>query len=269
MERLLAIAGSVVLHLLIVGILFFTVWEETPTPKAVTHKPIIQARAVDEATAMAAVRAREAEEKRKADEKRKAIEREKKRKAAEAEKKRKKVEAEKKRQAALKRKKAEEEKKRKAEEQRKKAEAEKKRLAEEQRKKEEAERKRKEEEDRKRREDDLKQQMQEEAKRMEAEEQARYSEQFALERDAYIAAIQNAIQQKWRRPSGSSKNFTCKVLVKQIPSGDVISVRVIESSGNVMLDRSVESAVEKASPLPMPPNWHDSYRELEITFVPE
>jgi colicin import membrane protein len=275
-DRLIAVAGSVVVHLVLVGILAFTLWERPEPPKMAAHKPIIQATAVDEATAMAPVRRREAEEQRKRDEA------ERQRRAAEAEKKRKaeeqlkKAEAEKKRKAELKRKKAEAQKqrkqaelKRKEEEKRKKAEAEKQRLAEEQRRKEEAERQRKEEEDKKRREEELKQQMAEEAERLAAEARAQSAQQRAREMNQYIAAIQSAVQRQWQRPPGSSRDFVCKVLVKQIPSGDVVDVRVVESCGNMLLDRSVEMAVRKASPLPLPTNWDPAYRELEITFVPE
>ncbi len=268
-DRLLAVAGSVVVHLILLGILTFTLWESPEPPRAVTHKPIIQARAVDEATAMAPVRRREAEAQRKKDEaelKRKQVEVEKQRKAEER---REQITADKQRKAELKRKQVEAEKQRKAEERRKQAEAEKRRLAEEKRKKEEAERKRQQEEEKKRREQELQRQMAEEAERLAAEERARYSQQFAREREQYIAAIQSAVQREWQRPPGSSKDFICKVFVKQIPSGDVIDVRVVESCGNIMLNSSVESAVRNASPLPLPANRDLYESELEITFVPE
>ncbi|MDH5786388.1 MAG: cell envelope integrity protein TolA [Chromatiales bacterium] len=260
MERLSAIAGSVVLHLLIVGLLFFTVWEERPPAQMPAYKPIIQARAVDESTAMAAVTAREAEEQRQrkeAEQQRKMVEAERQRQVEE---KRKQAEAEKQRQAALKRKQLEEEKNRK--------EAEKKRLAEEQRKKDELERKQKEEAEKKRVEDELKQQMAREDERLAAEQRARNSARYARERERYTAAIVSAINARWHRPPGSARDFVCKVLVKQIPSGDVIDVRVVESCGSPILDSSVASAVRDASPLPRPASPELFDRELEITFVP-
>jgi len=287
-DRLFAIMGSVVVHLILLGIVLFTMWESPQPPKTTAQKPIIQARAVDEATAMAAVRRREAEEQRKKDvakQKRQAAAAEKKRKAevkqqkiaaekkSKAEAKKKKVEQEKKRQTELKKKQLEEkqleeeqleeEQARLAEEQRKKNEAEK------QRKKDEAEKQRqKEEADRKLREDELKRQMDAEAKRLAEEQQAQYSQQLARERDRYTAAISDAIQRHWQRPPGSSKDFVCKGLVKQIPSGDVDDVRGAESCGTMLLDRSVESAVRKASPLPLPANRDLFDRELEIEFIP-
>ncbi len=277
-DRLFAIAGSVVVHLILLGIVLFTMWESPQPPKTTVQKPIIQARAVDEATAMAAVRRREAEEQRKKDlteQQRQAAAAEKKR---QAEVKQQKIAAEKKRQAEEK--KAAQEKKRQAELKKKQLEQkqEQARLAEEQRKKDEAEKQRQRDEaekqrkkaeaDRQRREEELKRQMDAEARRLAEEQQAQYSQQLARERDQYSAAIGDAIQRNWQRPPGSSKNFVCKVLVKQIPSGDVVDVRVVESCGTLLLDRSVESAVRKASPLPLPANRELFDRELEIEFIP-
>lgn len=260
-DRLLAVFGSVIVHLVLVGILAFTMWESPAPPVAAVSKPIIQARAVDEATAMEPVRRREAEERRKkqeAERKRKAAEAEKKRKAEE---KRKKLEAENKR-------KLETEKKRKAELKRKQEEAEKKRLADEKRKQEEAERKRIEEEDRRLREEELKKQMAAEAERLAEEERQQFQRQNARAMEQYRAAISSRIQSQWQRPPGMPQDFICKVWLKQIPSGDVMDVRVIESCGNATLDRSVEVAVRKASPLPLPTPRELFDAEVVITFVP-
>ena len=63
----------------------------------------------------------------------------------------------------------------------------------------------------------------------------------------------------------------CKVLVRLIPSGDVVSVRILQSSGNIAFDRSVEMAVNKASPLPVPQSstgLFDHFREVEFVFDP-
>lgn len=63
----------------------------------------------------------------------------------------------------------------------------------------------------------------------------------------------------------------CKVLVRLIPSGDVVSVRIIESSGNIAFDNSVEMAVNRASPLPVPKiesGLFKHFREVELVFDP-
>lgn len=267
-EGLRAIIGSVVVHLIVVAILVFTMWERPKPPAAVVSKPIIQARAVDEVTAMEPVRRREAKEQRKketAEKKRKAAVAEKKRKA---EVKRKKIVAEKKRKAELKRKKVEAEKKRQVELKRKQKEAEKKRLAEEQRKKDEAAKKKREEEDRQRRENELKRQMDAEAERIAEETRQQRQREATVHEEQYKADIIDKVQRNWRRVPGMKQEFECKVEVHQIPGGEVTGVRIIESSGDAAIDASVEAAVWKASPLPAPPSPDIFDREVVITFVP-
>ena len=182
----------------------------------------------------------------------------------------KKAEAEKKRKAEIAaQKKAEAEKQRKAEEARlaaKKAaaEAEKKRKAEEARlaaKKAAAEAERKAAEARQREaEEALRAQL--------AEEEARARAQSALAE--YIPYIQERIQRNWLRPAGSPAGLTCLVKVRLIPGGDVVSVSVVRSSGDAVFDRSVETAVLKASPLPLPEDTElfKYFREINFNFDP-
>jgi colicin import membrane protein len=185
-------------------------------------------------------------------------------KKAEAEKKRK--EAEKKRKEEEARKKAEAEKQRKEEEARKKAEAEKKRKEEEARKKAEAEQKRKQEEARKKAEQELQARL--------AAEQAREAaqRQSAMQRmvDEYVLYIQEKVQRSWIRPPSSGSELSCTVEVRLIPSGEVIDAQIVRSSGNSAFDRSVEAAVFKASPLPVPPDPDvmEQFRSLRFEFKP-
>jgi colicin import membrane protein len=178
-----------------------------------------------------------------------------------------KAEAEKKRQAELAlKKKAEAEKKRKEEELRKKAEAEKKRKEEEARKKAEAEQKRKAEEARRKAEQELQARL--------AAEQAREAaqRQSAMQRmvDEYVLYIQEKVQRSWIRPPSSGSELSCTVEVRLIPSGEVIDAQIVRSSGNSAFDRSVEAAVFKASPLPVPPDPDvmEQFRSLRFEFKP-
>lgn len=87
----------------------------------------------------------------------------------------------------------------------------------------------------------------------------------------YKGLIRNQITRKWIFPASYQKGMKCKILVRLIPSGDVVSVRVIQSSGNSAFDRSVEMAVNKASPLPVPKastGLFDKFREVELVFDP-
>ncbi len=60
--------------------------------------------------------------------------------------------------------------------------------------------------------------------------------------------------------------------VNLIPGGDVIDVRIVRSCGDPVFDSSVERAVYRASPLPVPPadsGLFDRFRELEFVFNPQ
>jgi colicin import membrane protein len=230
----------------------------------------------------------QAEQQRKADaEKKRQLEVERKKAEAETKRKaelRKKAEAEKERQAVEARKKAEAEKKRQAEEARKKAEAEKKREAEAVRKKAEAEKKRKAEEALKKAEAEKKRQAEEARKKAEAEremrerlaaeqERLRAQRDSAMQRmiDEYGLYIKEKVQRSWIRPSGSSASLSCVVNVRLIPGGEVVDVKIVRGSGNAAFDRSVEAAVFKASPLPVPsdPEVMEKFRSITFEFNPD
>jgi len=178
--------------------------------------------------------------------------------------------------------KEEQERKKKAEvAERKKREAQKKREAEEKRRKELAEKKRKEQElaANKRKDKELaekrKQELAEKRQR-EAELQARLEEERvqrlvneALAR--YTPIIQQKVSRNWSRPPGAQVGLSARVRVRLTPTGEVVSARVMRSSGNTIFDRSVENAVLKASPLPIPQEQklNDRFREIQFNFNPD
>jgi colicin import membrane protein len=60
------------------------------------------------------------------------------------------------------------------------------------------------------------------------------------------------------------------VQVSLIPGGEVARVQIVRGSGDPVFDRSVETAVYKASPLPLPPDaaLFKHFRELRLIFKP-
>ena len=84
----------------------------------------------------------------------------------------------------------------------------------------------------------------------------------------YIALVADKVRRNWLRPAGSPAEFSCRVLVHQLPTGDVVDAKVIDSCGNAALDKSVEHAVLKASPLPKPPEQALFEKEIVFTFIP-
>ncbi len=67
----------------------------------------------------------------------------------------------------------------------------------------------------------------------------------------YAAALQSAILRNWTRPDSVPLGQRCKLVIRQIPGGEVISAKVDPSCPYDELgQRSVEAAVLKAQPLP-------------------
>lgn len=56
--------------------------------------------------------------------------------------------------------------------------------------------------------------------------------------------------------------------VSQLPTGEVLNVRLKHSSGNPALDTAIERAIRKSSPLPKPDDPSLFKRELEIKYKP-
>ena len=267
-----AVLYAVLMHVVLLVLLVFSLDWTPKISRPAGQKVPIEATLVDQKQLDAIAERKRAEE-RKVEEAKRQQALEEKRKA-EAEQK-KKAEAESKRKAEVAAKqKAEADRKRKAElaakqkaeaEQKKKAEAESKRKAEQAAKqKAEAERKRK----------------AEEAARAKAESemQARLAaERAALEAQRvqsmlgeYIAYIADKVERNWLRPPGSPAGLKCTVNVKLIPGGEVVSARVVQSSGDTLFDDSAEKAVLKASPLPVPddPSAAKHFRDFNFVFKP-
>lgn len=247
--------------------------------KKPVRPPVIQAVLVDPKETPAQKRADE-QQRRQAEAEKKRL----------AEEKRRLAEAEKKRQDEARRKTEQEQKRRDAE-------AEKKRLADEaqrkkaedlKRQKELAEQKKAEEQARRQQEQEEQRERQEQAQR-ELQEKARMEEQLrreaiALEAEREAAAraasererklaewadvLQRHVQRYWIRPSAAPAQFQCTVQVRLLPDGTVTSARIDQTCGSSALDKSVEDAAYRSSPMPKPsdPNVFD--RDLIIHFSP-
>jgi colicin import membrane protein len=87
----------------------------------------------------------------------------------------------------------------------------------------------------------------------------------------YIARIQASIRRNIPATAieGIQGNPAAEVDVVQLPTGEVISVRLRRSSGHPRYDDAIERAILKASPLPPPPTRDLFERELKLTFRPQ
>jgi len=104
---------------------------------------------------------------------------------------------------------------------------------------------------------------------MEAEERANAASN-SDEANRWHAAIVARITRAWIRPASAQAGVQCSVSVSQVPGGEVTQVRVNGcTGGDDALRESVEAAVYRASPLPIPPPGVPFERILELTFAPQ
>jgi colicin import membrane protein len=102
-----------------------------------------------------------------------------------------------------------------------------------------------------------------------AEQQARLrSAALAKESVDYIARITAKVRGNWILPAQLEGNPEAVFLVTQLPTGEVLDVKLAKSSGLPAYDAAVERAILKSSPLPVPRSRELFSRELKLTFKP-
>jgi colicin import membrane protein len=97
---------------------------------------------------------------------------------------------------------------------------------------------------------------------------ARAAEDAGL-KELWARQIENKIQRNWSRPLSAKAGLECVLAVRQLPSGDVVSVSIQSCNGDDVVQRSIVAAVEKASPLPPPPVPELFTRDISVTFKPD
>ena len=101
------------------------------------------------------------------------------------------------------------------------------------------------------------------------EEEERMAAMNSTEMAAYQFALQQKVERMWARPASAPDDLDCVVQVRQSAAGDVISARVVTCNGDAATERSIEAAVKKASPLPLPQNRLLFDPNLRFRFIPE
>ena len=93
----------------------------------------------------------------------------------------------------------------------------------------------------------------------------------AGEVDKYKALIIGAISRQWILPENANSGMSSQFRIRLAPNGVVLEVNLTRSSGDSILDRSAQSAIYKASPLPVPndPETFNLFRDISLTVRPE
>jgi len=152
--------------------------------------------------------------------------------------------------------------------QRKKAEA--KRLAalkEKQAKEQEEKRRREAEEQRRRIETELEQALIKEQAQISAREDERVA-------NSYLQLIRQRLADNWNRPPSARRDMETLIEIRLVPTGRIVGVNLLRSSGDIAFDRSVEQAAFKAEQFEElqqlePRLFEKHFRTVKVAFSPQ
>ncbi len=88
----------------------------------------------------------------------------------------------------------------------------------------------------------------------------------------YSDGIYRAVVANWSRPPSARNDMEAHLQVELIPTGEIVSVTVISSSGNSAFDRSAQSAVRKARRFEVPSEiglFERHFRSFVLLFKPQ
>ena len=95
------------------------------------------------------------------------------------------------------------------------------------------------------------------------------SEQAAM---SYMAAIQGAIVRAWSRPPSARNGMSARLEILLAPTGELLAVALLDSSGSAAFDRSAEQAVRRVRRFEVPEDrrlFEAEFRRFTMLFRPE
>jgi len=100
---------------------------------------------------------------------------------------------------------------------------------------------------------------------------AREDEQAA---NSYRQLIQQRLSENWSRPPSARLGMETLIRIRLVPTGRVVGVTVLKSSGDSAFDRSVEQAARKAEQFVElqamdPALFEKKFRQVDVAFSPE
>ena len=92
--------------------------------------------------------------------------------------------------------------------------------------------------------------------------------------DQVAAVIKQAVIGRWTRPPSARNNMVAILEIALVPTGDVVGVTVLESSGNLAFDSSAVNAVEKVARFSEVKSleravFERDFRRFQLIFRPE
>lgn len=91
---------------------------------------------------------------------------------------------------------------------------------------------------------------------------------------SYAALIRDTVVNYWSRPPSARNGMEALLAIQLVPTGEIVSVTVLRSSGSTAFDRSAVNAVEKAAAFPELRNlpsreFEKTFRRFQLLFRPE
>lgn len=91
---------------------------------------------------------------------------------------------------------------------------------------------------------------------------------------SYAALIRDTVVNYWSRPPSARNGMEALLAIQLVPTGEIVSVSVVRSSGSSAFDRSAINAVEKADSFPELSNlpsreFEKTFRRFQLLFRPE
>ncbi len=93
-------------------------------------------------------------------------------------------------------------------------------------------------------------------------------------RDVVAATIRASVINRWTRPPSARNGMVSILSIQLVPTGEVVGVSVLQSSGNTAFDRSAMTAVERAGRFPEVAKldnrtFEANFRRFQLIFKPE
>jgi len=93
-------------------------------------------------------------------------------------------------------------------------------------------------------------------------------------RDLVAATIRASVINRWTRPPSARNGMVSILSIQLVPTGHVVGVSVLQSSGNTAFDRSAMTAVERTGRFPEVAKldnrtFEANFRRFQLIFKPE
>jgi colicin import membrane protein len=85
----------------------------------------------------------------------------------------------------------------------------------------------------------------------------------------YTHRVSSAIGEKFAIPPSAPTEARAEIEFRVLPDGQVAAVRFVQKSGLTAFDRAIEQAIERARPLPVPPDpgIYLQFRDQRLVFT--